>query len=142
MLLRPINILCTPSVLRTRLPPLIYLRISCNIVTSVPLSFPFFLPSTPILHLRSDIIANIFFKRKIQYEPPPRHWPLWPPVNSIRSENMNSAHQIMSLVALGLLLVVVAPGWVPHRKCRFPSAVEFSHKRFHLFNYPGSGLRE
>jgi hypothetical protein len=38
---------------------------------------------------------------------------------------MNSAHQIMSLVALGLLLVVVAPGWVPHRKCRFPSAVEF-----------------
>jgi hypothetical protein len=124
MLLRPINILCTPSSLRTRLPPLIYLRISCNIVTSVPLSFPFFLPSTPILPLRSDIIANIF-KRKIQYEPPPRHWPLWPPVNYIWSENMNSAHQIMSLVALGLLLVVVAPGWVPHRKCRFPSAVEF-----------------
>jgi hypothetical protein len=46
-------------------------------------------------------------------------------VNYIRSEKMNSAHQIMSLVALGLLLVVVAPGWVPHWKCRFPSAVEF-----------------
>ena len=34
-------------------------------------------------------------------------------VNYLRSENMNSAHQIMSLVALGLLLVVGALGWVP-----------------------------
>jgi len=46
-------------------------------------------------------------------------------VNYLRSENMNSAHQIMSLVALGLLLVVGALGWVPQWKARFPSAAEF-----------------
>jgi hypothetical protein len=46
-------------------------------------------------------------------------------VNYLRSENMNSAHQIMSLVALGLLLVLAALGWVPQWKARFPSAAEF-----------------
>jgi hypothetical protein len=46
-------------------------------------------------------------------------------IKYLRSGNMNSAHQIMSLVALGLLLVVWALGWVPQWKARFPSAAEF-----------------